>query len=196
MRHSPSSSKSNFSACHGCMLQILPFAVLLGGIFAFWRLSRSSELVVARAAGISAWQFLAMPVLLAMLLGIVRHRCDQPAFRHHVRPRREPLQRLSPGRRRAAFAQWRPALGAPGRFRPDAEWRRDSARRRRDVAQKCAECRPCERAPARRPDHAAAAAGGRARDAQCRHLGPQPGQRAGAGCGAAAVAPWSTFRPT
>jgi lipopolysaccharide export system permease protein len=52
------------------VMQILPFAVLLGGIFAFWRLSRSSELVVARAAGISAWQFLALPVLLATLLGI------------------------------------------------------------------------------------------------------------------------------
>ncbi|NNM56706.1 LPS export ABC transporter permease LptG [Acidocella sp.] len=53
------------------LLQILPFAILLGGIFAFWRLSRSSELVVARAAGISAWQFLALPVLLATLLGAV-----------------------------------------------------------------------------------------------------------------------------
>ena len=52
------------------LLQILPFAVLLGGIFSFWRLSRSSELVVARAAGISAWQFLAVPVLLATLLGL------------------------------------------------------------------------------------------------------------------------------
>jgi lipopolysaccharide export system permease protein len=51
------------------IMQILPFAVLLGGIYAFWRLTRSSELVVARAAGISAWQFLAMPVLLATLLG-------------------------------------------------------------------------------------------------------------------------------
>ncbi len=50
-------------------MQILPFAVLLGGIFAFWRLSRSSELVVARAAGVSAWQFLAAPVLLAVFLG-------------------------------------------------------------------------------------------------------------------------------
>jgi lipopolysaccharide export system permease protein len=52
------------------LLQILPFAVLLGGIYAFWRLARSSELVVARAAGISAWQFLATPVLLATLLGM------------------------------------------------------------------------------------------------------------------------------
>jgi lipopolysaccharide export system permease protein len=51
------------------MMQILPFAVLLGGIFAFWRLSRSSELVVARAAGVSAWQFLAVPVCMAILLG-------------------------------------------------------------------------------------------------------------------------------
>ncbi len=52
------------------LLQILPFAVLLGGIYAFWRLARSSELVVARAAGISAWQFLAAPVLLAFLFGL------------------------------------------------------------------------------------------------------------------------------
>jgi lipopolysaccharide export system permease protein len=50
-------------------MQILPFAVLLGGILAFWRLTRSSELIVARAAGVSAWQFLAAPVLCAALLG-------------------------------------------------------------------------------------------------------------------------------
>lgn len=53
------------------VMQILPFGVLLGGIFAFWRLTRSSELVVARAAGVSVWQFLAVPVLLAGLLGVV-----------------------------------------------------------------------------------------------------------------------------
>lgn len=51
------------------MIQILPFAVLLGGILAFWKLTRSSELIVARAAGVSAWAFLAMPMLCAMLLG-------------------------------------------------------------------------------------------------------------------------------
>ncbi len=50
-------------------MQILPFAVLLGGILAFWRLTRSSELIVARAAGVSAWQFLAAPVGCAILLG-------------------------------------------------------------------------------------------------------------------------------
>jgi lipopolysaccharide export system permease protein len=50
-------------------MEILPFAVLLGGIVAFWRLTRSSELIVARAAGVSAWQFLAAPLASAMLLG-------------------------------------------------------------------------------------------------------------------------------
>src|SRR3984885_13914093 len=50
-------------------MQILPFAVLLGGILCFWRLTRSSELIVARASGISAWEFLAAPTLCAFLFG-------------------------------------------------------------------------------------------------------------------------------
>lgn len=50
-------------------MQILPFAVLLGGIAAFWRLTRSSELIVARATGLSAWQFLSGPMAVAFLMG-------------------------------------------------------------------------------------------------------------------------------
>src|SRR3954471_10827333 len=46
-------------------MQILPFAVLLGGILCFWRLTRSSELIVARASGVSAWEFLTGPMLCA-----------------------------------------------------------------------------------------------------------------------------------
>jgi lipopolysaccharide export system permease protein len=52
-------------------LQILPFAILLGGILAFWRLTRSSELVVARAAGISAWGFLSGPLVVSLLFGVI-----------------------------------------------------------------------------------------------------------------------------
>lgn len=52
-------------------LQILPFAILLGGIVAFWRLTRSSELIVARAAGISAWGFLTGPLVVAVVLGVL-----------------------------------------------------------------------------------------------------------------------------
>jgi lipopolysaccharide export system permease protein len=59
-------------------MQILPFAILLGGIVAFWRLTRSSELVVARAAGVSAWGFLAGPVAVAVLLGAVATAAISP----------------------------------------------------------------------------------------------------------------------
>jgi lipopolysaccharide export system permease protein len=47
--------------------QILPFAVLFSGMLTFWRLTRSHELVVVRAAGVSAWQFLA-PALFVTIL--------------------------------------------------------------------------------------------------------------------------------
>ncbi|MSP02242.1 MAG: LPS export ABC transporter permease LptG [Acetobacteraceae bacterium] len=53
------------------LMQILPFAVLLGGVICFWRLTRTSELIVARAAGISAWEFLTVPTLCAMSLGVI-----------------------------------------------------------------------------------------------------------------------------
>jgi lipopolysaccharide export system permease protein len=47
----------------------LPFTVLFGGIWAFVRLTRSNELVVARAAGVSAWQFLGPALVIAIVLG-------------------------------------------------------------------------------------------------------------------------------
>ncbi|MBV9990644.1 MAG: LPS export ABC transporter permease LptG [Alphaproteobacteria bacterium] len=49
--------------------KLLPFAVLLGGVFAFARLSRNQELVATRAAGLSAWDFLAPPLVVAVLIG-------------------------------------------------------------------------------------------------------------------------------
>ncbi|HSZ11321.1 MAG TPA: LPS export ABC transporter permease LptG [Rhizomicrobium sp.] len=50
--------------------KLMPFAVLLGGVFTFVRLSRTQELVATRAAGVSAWDFLAPPLAVAVLLGI------------------------------------------------------------------------------------------------------------------------------
>lgn len=47
----------------------LPYGVLIGGILALTRLTRSQELVVARASGISVWQFLAPLMALGVLLG-------------------------------------------------------------------------------------------------------------------------------
>ena len=51
--------------------KLLPFAVLLGGVFCFVRLSRSQELVATRAAGVSAWDFLVPPLAVAIVIGLV-----------------------------------------------------------------------------------------------------------------------------
>ncbi len=51
--------------------KMMPFAVLLGGVFAFVRLARNHELVATRAAGVSAWDFLAPPLAVAVGLGIL-----------------------------------------------------------------------------------------------------------------------------
>ena len=50
--------------------QVLPFVILIGAMAAFLNLTRKLELVVARASGISVWQFLFPPVLVALSIGI------------------------------------------------------------------------------------------------------------------------------
>ena len=51
--------------------QTLPFVVLLGTMLALMRLNRRSELVAIRAAGVSAWRFLAPTATLAAIIGLV-----------------------------------------------------------------------------------------------------------------------------
>jgi lipopolysaccharide export system permease protein len=51
--------------------QVLPFAVLFGAMAAFINLTRKLELVVARAAGVSVWQFLTPPLLGALAIGLL-----------------------------------------------------------------------------------------------------------------------------
>jgi len=50
---------------------VMPFAVLIGGMAALLRLNRNQELVIARAAGISVWQFLMPTVVAAFFIGVV-----------------------------------------------------------------------------------------------------------------------------
>jgi lipopolysaccharide export system permease protein len=50
--------------------QALPFAVLVGSIVTFMRLSRSSEVVAMRASGISTWRFISPVAALATLIGL------------------------------------------------------------------------------------------------------------------------------
>ncbi len=49
--------------------RVLPFCVLIGAMSCYLNLSRRLELVIARAAGMSAWQFIAPAVVVAFLLG-------------------------------------------------------------------------------------------------------------------------------
>ncbi len=50
--------------------RLLPFSVLIGAMVCYLNLSRRNELVIARASGMSAWQFVAPSVALAFLMGI------------------------------------------------------------------------------------------------------------------------------
>lgn len=49
--------------------KLFPFAALFGGMLALSRLTRSQELTVARAAGVSVWQFLFPGLAITFLLG-------------------------------------------------------------------------------------------------------------------------------
>ncbi|MDR3514585.1 MAG: LPS export ABC transporter permease LptG [Azospirillaceae bacterium] len=48
-----------------------PFVLLFAGMFTFWRLTRSAELVVARAVGVSAWQFMFPVIVGAGMIGLL-----------------------------------------------------------------------------------------------------------------------------
>jgi len=51
--------------------EILPFAILFGGMLVFSRLTRAHELVVVRAAGVSIWQFLFPALVITFLVGCI-----------------------------------------------------------------------------------------------------------------------------
>jgi lipopolysaccharide export system permease protein len=50
--------------------RVLPFCVLIGAMYSFLDLSRRLELVIARSAGLSAWQFISPALAVAFVIGI------------------------------------------------------------------------------------------------------------------------------
>ena len=58
--------------------KLMPFCVLIGAMTCYLALSRRLELVVARAAGVSAWQFIAPALASAILLGVVATTAYNP----------------------------------------------------------------------------------------------------------------------
>jgi lipopolysaccharide export system permease protein len=63
-------AKTSFFRVPQLTERLLPFSVLIGAMACYLALSRRNELVVARAAGMSAWQFVAPAVIVAFALGI------------------------------------------------------------------------------------------------------------------------------
>lgn len=53
-------------------LKIIPFVVFFTAIFMFWRMTRSHELVVIRASGVSAWQFIFPIIVTVLCLGVLK----------------------------------------------------------------------------------------------------------------------------
>lgn len=75
---------------------IMPFAVLVGAMSCYLTLSRRLELVIARSAGISAWQFVAPAVAVAFLFGTIATLAYNPlAARLHERSKRLEQQMLN-----------------------------------------------------------------------------------------------------
>jgi lipopolysaccharide export system permease protein len=88
--------------------RVMPFAVLIGAMTCYLNLSRRLELVVARSAGISAWQFIAPAVAVALLIGIVATTAYNPvsaALREYSKQLEAELfgQRARPGQANGGF---------------------------------------------------------------------------------------------
>jgi lipopolysaccharide export system permease protein len=58
--------------------KMMPFCVLIGAMTCYLALSRRLELVVARAAGVSAWQFIAPALASAIVLGVLATTAYNP----------------------------------------------------------------------------------------------------------------------
>ena len=96
---------------------VMPFAILFGTMLVFWRLTRSNELVAARAAGVSAWAFLAPALLMALLIGMVAVMLFNPvasAMQASYEKLENRILRLG---RRSDQPVERCALAAPERWR-------------------------------------------------------------------------------
>lgn len=63
-------AKTSFYRVPQVTERIMPFCVLIGAMSCYLNLSRRLELVVARSAGMSAWQFISPALIVAFLLGI------------------------------------------------------------------------------------------------------------------------------
>jgi len=83
--------------------RIMPFSILIAAMSCYLNLSRRLELVVARAAGMSAWQFVMPAVIVALFLGVLATLVYNPiAAALQERSRRLEVEFLN-GNRESSF---------------------------------------------------------------------------------------------
>ncbi len=99
--------------------RIMPFSVLVGAMSCYLTLSRRLELVVARAAGISAWQFVAPAMIAAFIFGTVATTVYNPVAADSARAietsrsrhaGREPCRRCRKAPADSGFARKAPTV--------------------------------------------------------------------------------------
>ena len=64
-------AKTSFYRVPQVAERIMPFCVLIGAMSCYLSLSRRLELVIARSAGVSAWQFILPAIVVAFVFGIL-----------------------------------------------------------------------------------------------------------------------------
>jgi lipopolysaccharide export system permease protein len=75
--------------------RLMPFVMLIAAMSCYLNLSRRLELVIARSAGLSAWQFLAPAIIVAFIFGILATTVYNPlAATLHERSKRLEVQLL------------------------------------------------------------------------------------------------------
>ena len=70
----------------------MPFAALIAAMVCYLSLSRRLELVIARSAGVSAWQFVMPALVIALLIGIFANHGLQSCFRQRCVSSRSALK--------------------------------------------------------------------------------------------------------
>jgi lipopolysaccharide export system permease protein len=89
---------------------LLPFAILFSAMFTFWQLTRRHELTVARAAGISFWQFLTPIVAVAVLAGALHVTIINPLSSVFISNYERMARTYLSGKRGADIALFREGL--------------------------------------------------------------------------------------
>ncbi len=76
--------------------RVMPFAVLVGAMLSYLNLSRRLELVVARSAGVSAWQFITPALVAALVLGTMATTLYNP-LAAYLQERSQQLEQVAFG---------------------------------------------------------------------------------------------------